>query len=108
MSSNVTLPRVLYCGPGKAFILVNFRGTRKVLGKDIPKGVNRAFAVTIEQFKAARELLLSQGKKSLNYGWFVEYATELSRVKFDGKYGWDLSPLARGNRTQDGTSQNQF
>lgn len=83
----------VYCGPGKAYILVNFRFTRKPAGK-YPKGLNKAFAVTIEQFKVAQAIFNEQGKKSLPLAWFEEYAKPLNRVKFGDKYGWDLSPIA--------------
>lgn len=83
----------VYCGPGKSYILVNFRFTRKAPNKRIPKGTNMAFALTIGQFKVAKAFCEAKKRVSIPYSWFEEYATELKRIKFDDGYGWDLSPL---------------
>ncbi len=91
----------LACPPGKSFVLVNFRATKKDAGKDIPKGTNRCFAVTIEDFNEHKERLLSEGRKSFPYSWFLEYALELERIRWtvDDKYvyGWDLNKLFGGS-----------
>ena len=84
--------------PGNAFLLVNFRFTKKSPRKDLPTGLNRAFAITPQQYIAVRAELQAQGRASIPIEWFVENAIELERVRFrreDGvlEYGWNLIPL---------------
>lgn len=86
--------------PGRAFLVVNFRFTRKPARSDLPKGLNRCFAVRPEQYVEAKNRYEAEGRASLPYEWFVENAVELERVKFrrdDDKteYGWDLLPLLK-------------
>jgi penicillin-binding protein-related factor A (putative recombinase) len=83
----------IYTGPGRSFILVNFRFTKKSPRKDIRKGINRCFAITIEQFLNAKGLMESLRKASISYDWFVLNGLELKRVRFADGYGWDLAPL---------------
>jgi hypothetical protein len=85
------------CPKGVAYVLVNFRATKKAAGKDIPKGTNRCFAVNIFKFLEGQSKLSAEGRRSFPYSWFDENAIELDRIKWEGdkgnEYGWDLLPL---------------
>lgn len=88
----------LLTGRGLSFLLVNFRFTKKAPRKDIPKGTNRCFAVTPEQYQLTKERYIAEGRASIPYEWFVEEAIECARIRYrgiDGKYSycWDLSVL---------------
>ncbi len=83
---------------GKAYVLVNFRATKKAGGKEIPKGTNRCFALSIHDYVDGMESLLEEGRKSFPFRWFVDNAIEIRRISWevgDKKvYGWNLIPLA--------------
>ena len=81
----------LYVRCGYSYLLVNFRFTQKSPRKDLPKGLNRCFAVRIGEFLEGEAQV--SPRKSLPYEWFVENGIELSRMKVEKGYGWDLSPL---------------
>ena len=83
-------------GPGKSYVLVNFRFTKKAPRKDIPKGLNKCFAVTPTQYLEAVKYCEEVGRKSIPIEWFQENVLELERVKYESGYGWDLSPLVTG------------
>lgn len=89
----------LVCPHGKSWLLVNFRSTKKAAGKEIPKGTNKCFAVSIENFIEGKNDLLSAGRKSFPYSWFLNNAMELERCRWEVKkgyeYGWDLLPLTQ-------------
>lgn len=77
-------------GRGHAFVLVNFRFTKKAPRKDIPKGTNRCFAVPIDVYRVGLESLRKKGYKSFPYEWFFVNAMECPRIKVDGSYIWDF------------------
>ena len=87
----------LACPHGRSWVLVNFRATKKAAGRDIPKGTNKCFAVSIENYIEGKADLLSEGRKSFPYLWFLNNAMELNRKRWEGdkgfEYGWDLTPL---------------
>lgn len=90
---------------GHAYILVNFRLTKKVNRNGKTKKYsrvykaeerNRAFAVHITDYLAGKEYALAgdfgRNRKSLRMEWFADNAIELERVPGRKAY-WDLSPL---------------
>ncbi len=86
------------CPSGEAFILVNFRATKKAGGKAIPKGTNRCFALPVTQFVNEKDKMeKTEGRKSFPYSWFEKNALELERISWKEEdktvYGWDLAPL---------------
>ncbi len=88
----------LCCPTGIGYILVNFRATKKAAGKEIPKGTNRCFAITVDQFvNAMSEMVFCEDRQSIPYNWFEKNALELSRVRWEVEkgyeYGWDLTSL---------------
>ena len=88
----------LCCPTGKSYVLINFRATKKAAGKEIPKGTNRCFALTIDQFvDGMSELTLCEDRQSFSYSWLDKNARELKRMRWEGDrgygYGWDLMPL---------------
>lgn len=90
----------VYVPKGKAYLLVNFRFTRKSPRKDLPKGMNRCFGITPSQYVDGVERSISEGRASLSLEWFEEVGIELERARFqraDGvkEYGWDLWPLVK-------------
>lgn len=91
----------LMVGKGQGFLLVNFRFTKKSPRKDIPKGTNRCFAITAEDYAIAKEEAVADGKASLSYDWFVENGLECERLRVKNasevaESGWDLQPLLTG------------
>ena len=83
---------------GYGFLLVNFRFTQKAPRKDILKGTNRCFAVSVQDYVIAKEQAMLDGKSSLTYDWFVHNAIECPRIREKNSKGiaesmWDLSPL---------------
>jgi hypothetical protein len=86
----------IFVGPGKSYVLVNFRFTKKAPRKDIPKGLNKCFALTPTQYLEAVKYCEGVGRKSIPIEWFQENVLELERVKYESGYGWDLSPLVKG------------
>ena len=90
----------IFVQPGKAFFLVNFRFTRKSPRSDLPKGLNRCFAIRPDQYVKAKKKFEDEGRASIPYEWFVAEGLEIERVRFrraDGitEYGWDLLPLMK-------------
>ncbi len=88
----------LCCPKGKSYVLVNFRATKKASGKDIPKGTNKCFVVSIGDYLEGKSNLAKEGRKSFPYSWFIENAKEAERIKWkntkdENVYGWDLSLL---------------
>jgi len=88
----------IFVPPGRAYLVVNFRFTRKPARSDLPKGLNRCFAISPGQYVEAKEKFEKKGRSSLPYEWFVNEGIELERVKFrreddSVEYGWDLTPL---------------
>ena len=87
----------LACPHGRSWVLVNFRATKKAAGKEIPKGTNKCFAVSIENYVEGKDAMLAEGRRSFPYAWFVDNAIELERKRWEGEkgyeYGWDLTPL---------------
>jgi len=83
--------------PGRAYLLVNFRFTKKAPRKDLKKGTNRCFAVTPNQYLSVKKQFESEGRSSIPYKWFVENGVELERARVEDSngysYGWDLLPL---------------
>jgi hypothetical protein len=80
---------------GKSYVLVNFRFTKKAPRKDLPKGLNKCFALTPTQYLEAVKYCEGVGRKSIPIEWFQENVLELKRVKYESGYGWDLSPLVK-------------
>ena len=90
----------LFVQPGRSFLLVNFRFTKKAARSDLPKGLNRCFAVSPQMYLEAKDKFIGEGRASLPYEWFVSNAIELERIRIErevGKYeyGWDLLPLMK-------------
>ncbi len=90
----------VYVPKGRAYLLVNFRFTKKSPRKDLPKGLNRCFALTPDQYVRGVEENREAGRGSLPLEWFEAVALELERVRFrrvDNRleYGWDLWPLVK-------------
>lgn len=89
----------MFVSKGIGYLVVNFRFTKKAPRKDVEKGVNRVFAVTVDEYLEIKEELLKEGVKSIDYWWFVDNAIELPRIRIDPpqlkdkKYCWDISPL---------------
>ena len=90
----------MHCPSGKAYILINFRATRKASGRDIPKGTNRCFCLGVYEYawaKGYHEIQLE--RSSIPYSWFVDSQDVLEIERCSWKenektvYGWDLSPL---------------
>lgn len=93
----------LYMPKGKSFVLVNFRCTKKAGGKNLPKGTNRCFAMSLRQYKKA--IYCHEGiRKSLPFEWFTDSknATEITRIRITELglkdkhfYCWDLKKIIR-------------
>lgn len=96
-----------------AYILVNFRFTKKAPRKDLKVGTNVCYAIPIHWYIDTKQQLLSLGKKSMDIVLLDNAAklehscvVKLERVRYEtgvdskGKkryqYGWDLLPLVKG------------